>query len=80
MQLTKFSYYSDFVIYPAVVVALTAANFMHFFSWQAGLEWLGEPLVRIERDRVGALNSAQDRLAFLCQRQRPTVGGIDVQP
>jgi sterol desaturase/sphingolipid hydroxylase (fatty acid hydroxylase superfamily) len=39
MQLTKFSYYSDFVVYPVAVIALTAANFPHF-ARHGGLEWL----------------------------------------
>ena len=39
MQLSKFSYYSDFVVYPITVVALTAANFKQF-TWHGGREWL----------------------------------------
>jgi sterol desaturase/sphingolipid hydroxylase (fatty acid hydroxylase superfamily) len=30
MQLNKFSYYSDFVVYPTVVTGLTAVNFSYF--------------------------------------------------
>ena len=40
MQLSKFSYYSDFVIYPLVVALLTAMSIAHL-SWQSGGEWLG---------------------------------------
>ena len=35
MQLSKFSYYSDFVVYPITVIALTAVNFRQF-TWQGG--------------------------------------------
>ena len=40
MALSKFSYYSDFVVYPITVVALTAVNFKQF-TWHGGREWLG---------------------------------------
>jgi len=40
MQLTKLSYYSDFVVYPVVLVALTAIN-VHRVTWTSGAEWLG---------------------------------------
>ena len=40
MQLSKLSYYSDFVVYPLVLVALTAANVSHV-TWMSGTEWLG---------------------------------------
>ena len=40
MALSKFSYYSDFVVYPITVVALTAVNFNHF-TWAGSREWLG---------------------------------------
>src|SRR6267154_491636 len=40
MQLSKFSYYSDFVVYPVVLVALTAINIKHV-TWTSGTEWLG---------------------------------------
>src|ERR1700722_9263775 len=40
MQLSKFSYYSDFVVYPITVVALTAVNFRQF-SRHGSLEWRG---------------------------------------
>jgi sterol desaturase/sphingolipid hydroxylase (fatty acid hydroxylase superfamily) len=39
MQLSKFSYYSDFVVYPIVVVALTSFTINHL-SWQNAREWL----------------------------------------
>ena len=40
MQLSKLSYYSDFVVYPLVLVALTAININHV-TWTSGAEWLG---------------------------------------
>ena len=40
MQLSKFSYYSDFVVYPITVIALTAVNFSHFTE-HSGRDWLG---------------------------------------
>ena len=40
MQLSKASYYSDFIVYPVVLVALTAANIKHV-TWASGTEWLG---------------------------------------
>jgi len=39
MQLSKLSYYSDFVVYPVVVIALTGINARHV-DWQSGGEWL----------------------------------------
>jgi sterol desaturase/sphingolipid hydroxylase (fatty acid hydroxylase superfamily) len=39
MQLSRFSYYSDFIVYPIAVIALTALNVNHF-SWQHAKEWL----------------------------------------
>ena len=39
MQLSKFAYYSDFVVYPVVIVTLTAVNLMHF-TWHGGREWV----------------------------------------
>ncbi len=36
MQLSRFSYYSDFVAYPILLVGLTMANFTHA-DWQGGL-------------------------------------------
>jgi sterol desaturase/sphingolipid hydroxylase (fatty acid hydroxylase superfamily) len=39
MQLSKTSYYSDFIVYPAVLIALTAAALMHA-SWAGAAEWL----------------------------------------
>ena len=39
MQLSKFSYYSDFVVYPIVVSTLTAVNVSHF-TWHGGRDWL----------------------------------------
>jgi sterol desaturase/sphingolipid hydroxylase (fatty acid hydroxylase superfamily) len=40
MALSKFSYYSDFVVYPIVVTGLTAANYTHFAA-HGTREWLG---------------------------------------
>jgi sterol desaturase/sphingolipid hydroxylase (fatty acid hydroxylase superfamily) len=40
MQLSKLSYYSDFVVYPVVLVALTAISLVHV-TWASGTEWLG---------------------------------------
>jgi sterol desaturase/sphingolipid hydroxylase (fatty acid hydroxylase superfamily) len=41
MQLSnKFTYYSDFVVYPIVVVALTGINLPRL-SWRSGSQWLG---------------------------------------
>jgi sterol desaturase/sphingolipid hydroxylase (fatty acid hydroxylase superfamily) len=40
MQLSKASYYSDFVVYPVAVIALTGINFSHL-TWLSGREWLG---------------------------------------
>ena len=40
MQLSKLSYYSDFVVYPVVLAALTAVNIVHI-TWASGTEWLG---------------------------------------
>ncbi len=40
MQLSKFSYYSDFVAYPLVLIALAAININHI-TWVSGAEWLG---------------------------------------
>ena len=40
MQLSKLSYYSDFVVYPPVIVALAAAE-CHHVTWVSGTEWLG---------------------------------------
>ncbi|MEA3176087.1 MAG: hypothetical protein QOF42_3498, partial [Gammaproteobacteria bacterium] len=44
MQLSKISYYSDFVVYPIVVVALTAAG-VSFAPPSGGMLWLGEWLL-----------------------------------
>ena len=44
MQLSKLSYYSDFVVYPLVLVTLTAINFSHV-TWVSGAEWLGATMV-----------------------------------
>jgi sterol desaturase/sphingolipid hydroxylase (fatty acid hydroxylase superfamily) len=38
MQLSKFSYYSDFVVYPVVVIGLTAVNFS-YYSGHHGRDW-----------------------------------------
>jgi sterol desaturase/sphingolipid hydroxylase (fatty acid hydroxylase superfamily) len=40
MQLSKLGYYSDFVLYPLVVVALSAFAVSHV-SWASATEWLG---------------------------------------
>ena len=40
MALSKFSYYSDFVVYPIVVTGLAAANYSHL-AGHSGREWLG---------------------------------------
>src|SRR5471032_2723694 len=40
MQLSKFSYYSDFVVYPIVVSGLTAVDFSHP-TWHSGRDWFG---------------------------------------
>ena len=47
---------------------------------RAALDRLVEPLVRIERDRVGRLDPAQRRTSALGQRREAAVGGVDVQP
>jgi sterol desaturase/sphingolipid hydroxylase (fatty acid hydroxylase superfamily) len=39
MQLSKLSYYADFVVYPLVVIALTAVGVNHI-SWAGVMEWL----------------------------------------
>src|ERR1700761_1842331 len=39
MALSKFSYYSDFVVYPIVVAGLTAANYSNL-SAPSGRQWL----------------------------------------
>jgi hypothetical protein len=39
MQLSKLSYYSDFVVYPLVLVTLTAININHA-TWASRTEWL----------------------------------------
>ena len=41
MQLSKLSYYSDFVVYPLVLMALTAINIHRVTTWVSGAEWLG---------------------------------------
>ncbi len=43
MQLSKFSYYADFIVYPVVIVALTAIAFDHS-TWASATEWLGASL------------------------------------
>jgi sterol desaturase/sphingolipid hydroxylase (fatty acid hydroxylase superfamily) len=40
MQLSKWTYYSDFIVYPLVLIALTAMNINHV-TWAGGTEWLG---------------------------------------
>jgi sterol desaturase/sphingolipid hydroxylase (fatty acid hydroxylase superfamily) len=40
MQLSKLAYYSDFVAYPLIFVALAAIDMSHL-SWTSGAEWLG---------------------------------------
>src|SRR5271166_1987453 len=39
MRLSKFSYYSDFAIYPVVCAALAAAS-VHGAGWISAAEWL----------------------------------------
>ena len=39
MQLSKFSYYSDFVLYPVVYIGLAAAS-LRGITWTGGAEWL----------------------------------------
>ena len=46
----------------------------------AAPERLVEPLVRVERDRVGQLDAAQRLAAALGDRREPAVGGVDVEP
>ena len=46
----------------------------------AALERLVEPLVRVERDRVGELDAPAARAAALGQRREAAVGPVDVQP
>ena len=41
MQLSKTSYYSDFIVYPAVLVALAAGALMHA-TWAGAAEWLAK--------------------------------------
>lgn len=43
MQLSKFSYYSDFVVYPMVISALAAVSIANA-PWLARTEWLGATL------------------------------------
>jgi sterol desaturase/sphingolipid hydroxylase (fatty acid hydroxylase superfamily) len=43
MQLSKLGYYSDFIVYPVVVIGLTALAVNHI-SWTAATEWLGAGL------------------------------------
>jgi sterol desaturase/sphingolipid hydroxylase (fatty acid hydroxylase superfamily) len=43
MQLSKSSYYSDFIVYPLVLAALTAINVRHI-TWASATEWLGAGL------------------------------------
>ncbi len=40
MQLSKFSYYSDFVVYQLVIVGLAGISVIHI-TWMSGAEWLG---------------------------------------
>jgi sterol desaturase/sphingolipid hydroxylase (fatty acid hydroxylase superfamily) len=46
MQLSKLSYYSDFVVYPLVLIALAAPAFNHA-SWTSGTEWFGAAIAGI---------------------------------
>lgn len=47
MQLSKLSYYSDFVVYPLVLIALSASNINYVtrasghVTWASAAEWLG---------------------------------------
>src|SRR5207248_5971726 len=42
------------------------------------VEWLIEPLVRVERDRVGARHPGE--LRGLCESRGGAVGAVDVEP
>jgi sterol desaturase/sphingolipid hydroxylase (fatty acid hydroxylase superfamily) len=44
MRLSKLGYYSDFVVYPLVVIALTAGDYHHLFR-AGGAEWLAAAAV-----------------------------------
>ena len=46
----------------------------------AGLVRLVEPLVRVERRRVGALEAAEGRAASFGQHREPAVRSVDVEP
>ena len=39
-----------------------------------------QPLVRIERDRVGSLDAGEERAQVVGEHRRASVGGVDVQP
>jgi sterol desaturase/sphingolipid hydroxylase (fatty acid hydroxylase superfamily) len=43
MQLSKLSYYADFIVYPVVVIGLASLAFNHI-SWTGATEWLGAGL------------------------------------
>lgn len=46
MRLSKYGYYSDFVVYPIVIAALAGAA-LYRASWRAGAHWAGAVLVGI---------------------------------
>ena len=46
----------------------------------AGLVGLEQPFVRIQPDRIGALDPAQEPLAPLGHHRETAIGGIDMQP
>ncbi len=62
MQLSKFSYYSDFVVYPITVVALTAVNFTQF-TWHGGREWLGACLAGLVLWTLAGIRAAPNSTA-----------------
>ncbi len=50
MQLSKLSYYADFVVYPLVLITLTALGVDHLYRvggahWVGGVQWLGAAIV-----------------------------------
>jgi sterol desaturase/sphingolipid hydroxylase (fatty acid hydroxylase superfamily) len=47
MALSKFTYYSDFVVYPIVVISLVGANARHAAAGRNGEEWLGACLAGV---------------------------------
>src|SRR4051794_21084808 len=49
------------------------------YEENAALVRLEEPLVRIDRDRVRALDACEQRPSRIADHRRPAVGGVDVQ-